>query len=243
MWEWIIPVAMMALEVAGSWWSTSQEKQKEQERIDEEKRKAQESYRIGKEASDKQYTINRDEAQAGLDLQGRRLDQDVGSSIGQFNTSLLAQAYGIQDAQIQTASGIGASRAAEGMSGTRGNAANELVRAYAQQGLDRNIGLQYQQNDQALSGMITQANRVVQDISRERASWDPGGYRYELKGAEDTRNKDLADLGISALTWQSDQVNNYAWMNYTSDALKGGMNGFQFGTDLYKNGKEFGWWS
>jgi hypothetical protein len=129
------------------------------------------------------------------------------------------------------------------MSGTRGNEANELVRAYAQQGLDRNIGLQYQQNDQALAGMITQANRGVQDISRERASWDAGGYRYELKGAEDTRNRELADLGISALTWQEDQIDKYAWMNYTSDILKGGMSGFNFGTNLYGTGKEIGWWN
>jgi hypothetical protein len=182
-------------------WSAARQSRDEQDRLRRQQAQAWEKYELGKAYSDNQYAINRDEAQVNLALQARRLDEDVGSSVDQFNSGLLGQAYGIQNAQIQTASGIGASRAAEGMSGTRGNGANELMRAYEQNSLDRNIGLQYRQNDQAMAGMIGQANRGMADIGRERASWEPGGYRYQSKTAQDEYNRDLALSGQSDFDW------------------------------------------
>jgi hypothetical protein len=216
---------------AAGWWSADKQRRDKQAELDRQKRVAWDKYELGKAYSDQQYAINRAEAHSGLAIQERRLDQDVDSSIGQFNTGLLGQAYGIQDAKIQTASGIGASRAAEGMSGTRGNGANELVRAYAQQGLDRNIGLQYQQNDQALSGMITQANRGMQDIRRERASWDAGGYRYESKAAQDSYNRQMADLGQDEFDWAIAHASSPE--DYAVSILGGASSGLSLASSLY----------
>jgi hypothetical protein len=220
---WLAPV-LLGIGGAGiGWWSASEEERKKKEQLNFQKEQAWAKYELGKAYSDQQYGINRTEAQTGLDVQQRRLDEDVDSSIGQFNTGLLAQAYGIQNAQIQTASGIGASRAVEGMSGTRGNAANELMRAYEQTGLDRNIDIQYQQNDQALGGMIAQANRGVQDIARERASWDPGGYRYQSKAAQDDYNLKMAELGQDDFDWAMDHA--AGWEDYAVSVLSGASTG------------------
>jgi hypothetical protein len=197
---WLYPVLAIAGGFTG-WLSADSERKKKQEELQRQKEQAWEQYELGKAYSDQQYAINRTEAHTNLAIQSRRLDEDVDSSVDQFNTGLLAQAYGRQNARIETASSIGASRAAEGMSGTRGNGANELMRAYEQKSLDRNIDLQYRQNGQALSGMITGANRGLQDINRERASWDPGGYRYESKTAQDAYNLQLAELGQNNFDW------------------------------------------
>jgi hypothetical protein len=175
--------------------STKRQGDKAQAELEAQKENAWSQYLLGKEYGDAQYRINRNEAQTGLAIQQNRLGQQVDQSIGQFNTGLLAQAYGIQGAQIQTASNIGASAAAEGMSGTRGNGANGLIRAYEQAGLDRNTDLQYRQNGQALSGLIGQANNAAADIRREGASWEPGGYRFAAKEAQDDYNRKMAELG------------------------------------------------
>ncbi|MDR0732253.1 MAG: hypothetical protein LBF63_11330 [Treponema sp.] len=223
------------------WLSADTERRKKQEQLQRQKEQAWAKYELGKAYSDQQYGINRTEAHTGLAIQQRRLDEDVDSSIGQFNTGLLAQAYGIQNARIETASSIGASRAAEGMSGTRGNAANELMRAYEQTSLDRNIDLQYQQNDEALSGMITQANRGMQDISRERASWDPGGYRYQSKAAQDDYNLKMAQLGQSDFDWA---INNAAgWEDYALSALSGASSGLSTANSLVNALNLSGWGS
>jgi hypothetical protein len=162
-----------------------------------------------------------------------------------MNTGLLSQAYGIQNARIQTASNIGASVAAEGAGGTRGNAANGLMRAYEQQSLDRNIEVQERENSQALTGMVTQANNAYQDISRERDSWDTGGYRYQMKEAQDAYNKKMAALGRTEFQWQMDNVTGsgaYGWMDYASDIIGGGVSGFNLGNKIdgavdYMNGR------
>jgi hypothetical protein len=220
---WLIPALFAAGGAGIGLWSAGNEEQKKRDELQRQKESAWNKYELGKAYSDQQYGINRNEAQVGLAIQEQRLGQDVDSSVDQFNTGLLAQAYGIQNAQIQTASNIGASRAAEGMSGTRGNNANELMRAYEQTSLDRNIGLQYRQNDQALSGMMTQANRGIQDISRERASWDPGGYRYQSKQAQDDYNRQMAQLGQDDFDWAMDHV--MGWEDYAVSALSGASTG------------------
>jgi hypothetical protein len=236
-----LTIALFALSAAGGagmgLWSAGLERQKKQEALQRQKEQAWNQYELGKAYSDQQYGINMTEAQTGLAIQSRRLNEDVGSSVDQFNTGLLAQAYGIQNAQIQTASSVGASRAAEGMSGTRGNGANELMRAYEQTSLDRNMALQYEQNDQALGGMITQANRGMQDISRERASWDPGGYRYESKTAQDSYNRQMAELGQSDFDWAIDHASS--WEDYAVSALSGASSGLGFADSLTGAGDFF----
>jgi hypothetical protein len=232
-----MPIPLAAIAAIGAaagavtgWWSTDLEKQKKQAELQRQKKLAWGQYELGKAYSDQQYDINRTEAQTSLAIQQNRLDEDVDSSIDQFNTGLLSQAYGIQNAQIQTASSVGASLAAEGMSGTRGNGANDLMRAYEQTSLDRNIDLQYQQNDQALSGTITQANRGMQDIARERASWDPGGYRYESKTAQDDYNLKLAEMGQADYQYAID--NAASWEDYALGALSGASSGLSLASSL-----------
>jgi hypothetical protein len=204
--------------------STFFQGQKAQDQLQKQKDLSWEKYLLGKEYSDQQYSINRSDAQTSLAIQRGRLDQNFDMGIDQFNTGLLAQAYGIQNAQIQTASNIGASLAAEGMSGTRGNGANDLMRAYEQENLDRSVDLQYRQNDQALEGMVTQANNGLADIDRERASWDPGGSRYASKEAQDEYNRKMAELerdsyddAISAAT--------PGWEDYLVSAFGGASSG------------------
>jgi len=50
--------------------------------------------------------------------------------------------------------------------------------------------------------MITQANNAYEDISHERDSWDPGGYRYQEKTAQNDYNKKLAKMGQNKFNWQ-----------------------------------------
>jgi hypothetical protein len=121
---------------------TGQKAREQQAQLKQQKKMAWDQYLLGQNYADRQFGINRQEAKTTLGIQQNRLDQNVDLSMDQFNLGLLGQAYGIQNAQIQTASNVGASIAVEGMSGTRGNAANGLMRAYETQGLDRNMELQ-----------------------------------------------------------------------------------------------------
>ncbi|GHV91612.1 hypothetical protein AGMMS50268_21150 [Spirochaetia bacterium] len=182
--------------------STGMQGEKAQGQLGHQKRTAWEQYLLGKDYSDEQYSINRNQAQMQSYIAENRLNQNVDQSIAQMNTGLLSQAYGIQNAQIQTSSSIGASLAAEGAGGTRGNTANGLMRAYEEASLARNIDLQNQQNRQMLTGMTTQAGNALTDIRNERSSWDAGGYRYQQKEAQDTYNRKMAELGQADFDWR-----------------------------------------
>jgi hypothetical protein len=220
---WAYVVGAVAGGVAGGY-STWLQGEEEKDRLGYQKEQAWEKYLLGAAYSNRLYDINRREAQTGLAIQRRRLDENVDQGIGRFNTGLLAQAYGIQNARIQTASGIGASRAAEGAGGTRGNGANELARAYEQTSLDRNVDLQYRQNGQALAGMLSQANNAAADIRRESASWDPGGYRYESKAAQDSYNRNMALLGQSEFDWAIRDAEP-TWLDYATNIFNGASTG------------------
>jgi hypothetical protein len=193
---------------------------KQADALKQQKKMAWESYLLGKEYSDTQYGLQTNQAVTSGALATRRLNEGLDQSLGQINTGLLAQSYGIQNAQIQTASSTGASLAAEGMGGTRGNAANGLVRAYEEQALDRNIDLQNQQNAQSLTAMMSQANNASQDIRRETESWMPGGYRAQEKAAQDEYNRKMADLGQSNFDWQISAATP-GWMDYAGAILGG----------------------
>ena len=193
----------------------------------EQKRNAWQQYLVNKEFGDTQFALNKNEAFRGLGVQQQRLGEDLSAGVDSFNLGLLGQAYGIQDAQIGLASQLGAYDAAQGASGTRGNEANGLVKAYAQNSFDRNVALQGEQNSQALSGMMTQATRAGADIQRERDSWGSGGYRTQLKNAEDTRNRKLAELGQEQLQYAADQARPGVF-----DVLAGGLSGASMGLGL-----------
>jgi hypothetical protein len=212
---------LMAIGAGTGLVSTFLSGKKQQAQIAQQKKMAWDQYLLGQNYADKQWGINRQEAKTSLGIQRSRLDQSVDQSMGQFNLGLLGQAYGMQDAQIQAASNVGASIAAEGMSGTRGNAANGLMRAYEMQSLERNIDLQQRDNSLVLQGMMGQASNAAADISRESASWDKGGYRYSQKAAQDDYNRGMAELGQANFDWAIAEAKP-GWMDYAV-GMFGGM--------------------
>jgi hypothetical protein len=208
--------------------STGAQSADEQAQLRRQKELAWSQYLLGQNYSDAQFSLDRREAVGQLALQERRLDESLGRSVAEMNTGLLGQAYAAQDARIQTAEAVGASLAAEGASGARGGSGGGLLRAYQQQSLDRGLGLQQRQNDQALSGLMAQASDARQDLGRERASWGAGGYRYESKLAKDDYNKALAELGQTEFDWRVEDA-AAGPLDYVLGALGGASSGMYLG--------------
>jgi hypothetical protein len=71
------------------------------------------------------------------------------------------------------------------------------------------------------------------DISRERASWDAGGSRYQQKAAQDEYNFKMAKLGQSAIDWQIGQNKKYAPFEALGDIFSGLTSGLDFGQGAY----------
>jgi hypothetical protein len=162
----------------------------------------------------------------------------------------MAQAFGIQDARIQTATQTGMSLADEGAGGTRGNSNNAMIRAYAQQGLERDVEVQERQNKNQLNSLVTGANMQNAAIEHERSTWMPGGYRVKQKDAQDAYNANLAQLGQSNLDWHMNE-RKPTFGNYLGGAMEGINTGLAIGSswDAYKDkwGKAAGedgtsWW-
>jgi hypothetical protein len=214
--------------------SVRQREKEEKATLERQKESAWLQYLYGQQHSDAQFSIQKGEALSQLAVQKKNLDAQLGMSIDDYNTAMLAQAFGIQDARIQTNSAIGESLAAEGMSGTRGNAANETVRAYASQGLERNIDVQDRQNQSQLNKMITGANMTVNAIEHEKASWMPGGHRVRAKEAQDFYNMNIAQLGQSNFDWQIDQATP-TFLDYFSVIMSGGQSGANLGNNVNKS--------
>jgi hypothetical protein len=208
--------------------STALESEKAQAQLQQQKELAWSQYLLGQEYSNTQFTLQRRDAAGQLALQERRLDEGLDRSLAQMNAGLLGQAYAAQDAQIQTASAIGASAAAEGGSGTRGSSGGGLLRAYQQQSLDRSLALQEQQNALGLAGLAAEASNARQDLNRERASWSAGGFRYESKQAQDAYNESIAKLGQKDFKWRIDQA-EAGWEDYLLGALGGAFSGMTTG--------------
>jgi len=216
--------------------STREREKQDKAVIRHQKEQAWQSYLYGKEHGDTQYGINKREAHYQLGEQTKALNQNMDLFADQYNTSLLAQAYATQDARIQTAGATGMSLAAEGASGTRGNEANEAIRAYATQGLERNIDIQNQQNAHTLKGTMQDANRTVTAINHERASWAPGGYRHELKESQDNYNLNMAELG------QQDFDKRFEWatptkLDYVTSIFGGASSGMNIGYGMWDMGR------
>jgi hypothetical protein len=237
MW-WLIAGAAIGA-IAGAI-NTDRERKRQLDEIDRNKRNAKAAYDYGKTLSDTQYGIQKNEALWQLGMQDRGLREGMGQFTDEYNTHLLARAYGEQDARIQTASGIGASLAQEGMSGTRGNEANQLMRDYAANSLERQIGVQRQQDANALAGTVAGANRSIAAMNHERASWDPGGYRFESKTANDDYNRKMMEMGQANYQWQTDDI----WKNKALDdftgILGGASSGMNMGNSVYNYG--YNWW-
>lgn len=204
---WIAALIGAAIGQIGGLLGTRTELSREHERLGDQKKSAWDQYLLGKEHADREFGIQQDEARYQLGQQESALHEGVGRFTDDYNTMMLARAYGAQDARIQAASGIGASLAAEGASGTRGNAAAALARAYAGQSLERNLDVQRRQDESALAGTLGEANRALGGIRHERESWEKGGWRWEQKAAQDKYNLDLANLQQSDFQSQMDKVN------------------------------------
>jgi hypothetical protein len=232
MWAALIAAAAAAAAggIAGAV-GTWQQGKRAEEQLSNQGYLAWQQYLYGKDLGDQQYSLQRLEARTQLDKQEERLGEDLDRSLGQFNTGLLGQAYGIQNARIQTATSTGASLAAEGAGGTRGNGANALMRAYDQQALDRNIDLQNRENSQALTGMAARAANAYRDIEDERASWDAGGYRDEQKTAQDYYNRKMAELGAEDIEWRKEAARP-GFLDYAAGILGGGNSGWNAGSSI-----------
>jgi hypothetical protein len=212
--------------------SIREESRKQQEQLAQQKKMAWDQYLLGQQASDTQWELQRSQAVQQNIIQRERLGVSLDQTMDQVNTGLLGQAYGIQNAQIGTAANIGASLEAEGMSGTRGNAAGGLQRAYEELSLSRNIGLQQQENQGQLTSIMTQANQASEDLTLNRASWETGGYNYEAKQSQDAYNKSMAELGQTNFDWQIDNAAPTG-LDYAFGMLGGASSGFNLGTGIY----------
>ena len=205
--------------------STWRQGKKEKAALEKQKKDAWQQYKYGKEYSDEMFGLQRKEALDQLNTQSRGLDTQMGMAVDDYNTSLLGQAFGMQDARIQTGSAIGESRAAEGASGTRDSATNEMLRAYAAAGLERNAELQNKQNSNYLNQMVTGANMTVDSINKEKDSWMPGGYRAQAKEAQDLYNLNIAKLGQNNFDWNIQQ-SKPGFLEYFTGAVGGASMGF-----------------
>ena len=228
MW-WVLPLIGAGIGALG----TGQSLRKQRDALKKQQEAAKKQYEYGKELSEKQWGIQRGEAEYQLGTQERALHEGMGQFADEYNTAMLARAFGEQDARIQNAANAGMSRVQEGMSGTRGNAANETVRAYASQSLDRNIEIQDRQSKGQLDKMITGANMTVNAIEHEKASWMPGGHRVRAKESQDAYNLNIANLGQSNFDWHIDQATP-TFMDYFTGIMGGASSGAKFGGRVSK---------
>ena len=244
MW-WVLPLIGAGIGALG----TGQSLRKQRDALKKQQEAAKKQYEYGKELSEKQWGIQRGEAEYQLGTQERALHEGMGQFADEYNTAMLARAFGEQDARIQNAANAGMSRVQEGMSGTRGSAAAELMRAYADAGLERNIDIQRQRDSQTLANTVAGANRAAGEIGRERDSWGAGGWRSESKAAQDEYNLNIYKLGqkeYEDAIWESDPRNFKAngW-DYLTGAFSGASTGLRLGNSAYQFGQNggFGRWS
>jgi hypothetical protein len=221
-------------------WNTGRERDRQLEEIRRNKQNALDAYNYGKTLSDTQYGLQKGEALWQIGMQDRGLREGMGQFTDEYNTHLLARAYGEQDARIQTASGIGASLAQEGMSGTRGNEANQLVRDYAAGSLEGQIGVQRRQDANMLAGTVDNANRSITAMAHERASWDPGGYRFESKTANDEYNRQMMEMGQANYQWQMQDIKDNRLVDDFTGFFGGASSGMGLGKSVYDYG--YNWW-
>jgi hypothetical protein len=240
MWGFLLAGALIGGAIGA--WNTGHERNRQEAELSRQKKNAEKAYGYGKDLSDKQYSLQKGEALWQLGMQNRALNEGMDQFTGEFNTRLLARAYGEQDARIQTASGIGADAVIEGMGGTRGNAANQLARDYAEKGLERQIGVQRGQDADTLSGTMQNANRSVMAMGHERASWEQGGYRYEMKAANDLYNKNIYELGQENYQWHIDDLNSdeSKILDFTTGVFGGASSGMGLARSIFGYDSDWG---
>jgi len=162
----------------------------------------------------------------------RALHEGLDRFTDDWNTAMLDRAFGEQDARIQTASGIGASRVWEGMGGTRGNAANGLARGYASRSLERGLDIQGRRDASALTGTLQEAGRARASMEHERSSWDSGGWRKEAHAARADYNKKLAEQGQDDFQWALDNWKADRFPDYITAGFFGASSGLGLADDI-----------
>ena len=205
------------------------------------RRRAQEeaAFNLQQEHNNSMFNLQKTEAMEQLGVQKRNLDTHLGLSFDDYNSNLFAQALGIQDARIQNSSAIGESLAAEGASGTRGNASNDMIRSHATQSLERNIDVQGKQNSNYLNQMITGANMTSDALNREKASWMNGGYKYQAKQMSDKHAQDMFDLKMNEYdnAYKSTEFN---FLDFMTAGFGGANTGMSMGINFQNYWKEVG---
>jgi len=216
---------------------TFQSKNRQWEELKKQKDIEKDKFKYGKEFSDKIFELQKAQALDHLFMQKQNLDTQMNLSVNEYNTELLAQAFGIQDARIQSDSAIGASYLSEGASGTRGNNANNMMRDYAKESFERNIDVHDRQSSEHLNRMITGGNIAATGINKERDSWLEGGFRYQEKLERDLYNKKIYDLNMKEFNRQIELSNPWAitfdnFLDYNVGLMGGANTGLQFGKSL-----------
>jgi len=214
--------------------NTARERQREKGSIEQQRKNAQAQYKYQNELSDNQYGIQKGEALWQLGMQKQSLHDSLGQFSDQFNTHLLSRSYAGQDAQIQTNSAIGASMAYDGMNGTRGNDASQLTRDYISKNLDRQMEVQNRSDANTLSATTQNADRATAAIEHEKAAWETGGYRNNMKEAGDLYNKKMYELGQDNFDYYLNDINNNTFLDYAAGIIGGGISGFNFGAGIHQ---------
>jgi hypothetical protein len=119
------------------------------------------------------------------------------------------------------------------------------MRAYAQQGLDRNIEVQDEQNKGHLNSMTAGANMASSAISKEEASWQDGGYRVKEKGLQDDYSLGMHNLGMSEFDRQikaSSPLNlkDGRWLDYVAGGFSGASMGMGLGDGIHNFKENWG---
>jgi hypothetical protein len=211
--------------------STYLQSEEQSGKVRRQKRLAEEAYRYERQYQDAGFNLQRDQAQETLRIQRNRLGEALGADVTGFNLGLEGQALAIQNAQISLAQNAGSAQAWQGASGTRGGEATGRNLAYEQRAFERQTDLQERSNALNLRTMTRQYSYQFDDIGRELASWDEGGYRFRAKQLSDIYAGQMHDLKMREydLAMRDAEASP---LDYFSNMLGGAMSGASFGGQI-----------
>jgi hypothetical protein len=205
--------------------------QKEQERIKRQKAMEAEAYRYQQQYGSASYNLQREQSREELGIQKNRLAEAMGADMSGYNLALEGQALDVQGARISLADSAGMARAAQGAGGTRGGGGLERRIEYQERAFDRQLDLQQRGNSLSLQNMTRQYTNQFDDIGRELASWDPGGYRYRAKSLSDTYAEQMQGLKMRGYDQAIDDA-KYTFGDFLFSGLSGAASGASFGQQL-----------
>jgi hypothetical protein len=211
--------------------STSQRAKEEQENIRWKQQQAQQQYQYQQQYSNQQWDINKQESLTQLGIQKNRLAQSFNADLQGFNLGVQSQAYATTAARIEQAQGAGEALAAQGMSGVSGSNTLSRQLQYGNNALERQIGLQDSQNMLTMQNMTRQYSYNFEDIGREMESWEEGGYRNELREAEQEYQENMFGLEMKGYEYAYQNAEP-TFMDYAAGILGGASSGASFGSQI-----------